>query len=119
MINNKQVNLWRGTDTPPTIYHIWIYNNSEMRLYNGTEWVTFIDEIFILERLQLLEDKVTTNIENIDKIINFTINNKKISTNPTISSKDVPSSFTGLVGGNNVEEKLICANNLLTTLIIE
>lgn len=119
MINNKQVNLWRGSDPPPTFYHIWIYDNKEMRLYNGTEWVTFVDELFILEKLNLLEKKIIENKESIDKITNFTINNKQISANPILNAGDIPSNYQTLLQGPYVEDKLICTESLFTTLIIE
>ena len=43
IILNKQVNVWRGPSEPPTIYHVWIYDNRLLKLHNGTEWVTFLD----------------------------------------------------------------------------
>lgn len=42
MINNRQVNLWRGNQEPPTIYHIWIKDN-KLLLYDGNNWKTFLD----------------------------------------------------------------------------
>lgn len=44
MINNRQVNLWRGIQEPPTIYHIWIKDNNKLLLYDGNNWKTFLDE---------------------------------------------------------------------------
>ena len=38
MINNRQVNLWRGNQEPPTIYHIWIKDNNKLLLYDGNNW---------------------------------------------------------------------------------
>jgi hypothetical protein len=43
IILNKQVNVWRGPSEPPTIYHVWICDNRLLKLYNGEEWVTFLD----------------------------------------------------------------------------
>lgn len=43
MINNRQVNLWRGNQEPPTIYHIWIKDNNKLLLYDGNNWKTFLD----------------------------------------------------------------------------
>ena len=46
MIKNKQVNMWRGSEEPPTIYHVWIKDDLTIELYNGSEWeFTFIDDI--------------------------------------------------------------------------
>ena len=57
IINNKQINIWRGSDVPPTLYHIWLFNESELKIYNGVEWITIIDSINIAERLIELSDK--------------------------------------------------------------
>lgn len=43
MINNRQVNLWRGNQEPPTIYHIWIKDNNKLLLYDGNNWKIFLD----------------------------------------------------------------------------
>lgn len=43
IINNKQVNIWRGADPPPTIYHIWINQQRQLCLYDGEKWVAFLD----------------------------------------------------------------------------
>lgn len=43
LLINKQINLWRGPDEPPTKYHLWIVNDSLLRLYDGTQWRTFLD----------------------------------------------------------------------------
>lgn len=40
---NKQVNVWRGDQEPPTIYHVWISGSQTLKLYNGKEWQTFLD----------------------------------------------------------------------------
>ena len=34
MIDNKQINIWRGSSSPPTIYHIWINNENQLLKYN-------------------------------------------------------------------------------------
>ena len=58
IINNKQINIWRGQDIPPTLYHLWLYNESELKIYNGVEWITVIDSINIAERLIELSNKI-------------------------------------------------------------
>jgi hypothetical protein len=32
---NKQVNVWRGSSEPPTIYHVWISDNQTLKLHDG------------------------------------------------------------------------------------
>lgn len=43
IILNKQVNVWRGPNEPPTIYHVWIYDNKTLKLHDGQSWKTFLD----------------------------------------------------------------------------
>lgn len=40
---NKQVNVWRGSSEPPTIYHVWISDNQTLKLHDGKQWQTFLD----------------------------------------------------------------------------
>jgi hypothetical protein len=75
MINNKQINIWRGDQTPPTIYHVWIKDNSKLLLYNGTEWVVFLDNKEL--------------IENVNNLLKATVNNKKIIDNPILDATDI------------------------------
>ena len=72
MVNNKQVNFWRGDMTPPTIYHIWIKDNSKMLLYDGEKWVVFLDNkeiIDILDKVQQLLDEMQAKIDEIVRSI--------------------------------------------------
>ena len=40
---NKQVNVWRGDQEPPTIYHVWISGSQTLKIHDGTQWQTFLD----------------------------------------------------------------------------
>lgn len=57
MINNRQVNLWRGNQEPPTIYHIWIKDNNKLLLYDGNIWKTFLDESAVAAIQETLKKK--------------------------------------------------------------
>lgn len=57
MINNRQVNLWRGNQEPPTIYHIWIKDNNKLLLYDGNNWKTFLDESAVAAIQETLKKK--------------------------------------------------------------
>lgn len=35
---NKNIQIWRGFDTPPTNYHLWLKEDSLYK-YNGEEWI--------------------------------------------------------------------------------
>lgn len=61
IILNKQVNVWRGPNEPPTIYHVWISNNQTLKLHDGKQWQTFLDNLGLT---------VSTNTDGSIKIAN-------------------------------------------------
>lgn len=121
MVNNKQVNFWRGDMTPPTIYHIWIKDNSKMLLYDGEKWVVFLDNkeiIDILDKVQQLLDEMQAKI---DEIGNKTVNKKSIKTNPVLDGTDILINATGnyVIPTETLAQTALRLDNLLTTKIIE
>lgn len=40
-----QVNVWRGSDEPPTLYHVWIKDDDSLYLYDKVagKWKRFLD----------------------------------------------------------------------------
>lgn len=44
-VNNRQVNIWRGSEPPPTIHHVWIKDNNTLFLYDTQyeDWVAFLE----------------------------------------------------------------------------
>lgn len=121
MVNNKQVNFWRGDMTPPTIYHIWIKDNSKMLLYDGEKWVVFLDNkeiIDILDKVQKLLDEMQGKI---DEIGNKTVNKKAIKTNPILDGTDILINAIGnfVVPAETLAQTALRFDNLLTTKIIE
>lgn len=114
MINNKQVNIWRGSEEPPTIYHIWIKNESQLLLYNGTKWVIFIDSTQTIDTINSILTRVTA-------LENNTINGKKLSTNPVLTGEDINNSKTGtyITSGDTVSNNLYKLDQLITTQFIE
>lgn len=120
MVNNKQVNFWRGDMTPPTIYHIWIKDNSKMLLYNGEQWVVFLDNkeiIDILNQIQEMLDNMKKEIENIG---NKTVNKKPIKTNPVLDGTDIAINGDGtfVVPTETLAQTTLRFDKLLTTQII-
>lgn len=120
MVNNKQVNFWRGDMTPPTIYHIWIKDNSKMLLYNGEQWVVFLDNkeiIDILNQIQEILDNMKKEIENIG---NKTVNKKPIKTNPVLDGTDIAINGNGtfVVPTETLAQTALRFDKLLTTQII-
>lgn len=35
---NKNISVWRGSNPPPTIYHVWIKQDNQVYLHDGTGW---------------------------------------------------------------------------------
>lgn len=118
MINNRQVNIWRGDEEPPTIYHVWIWKDLSLKLYNGTEWVTFIDDLSIIEQLNALLDRVFI-LEDFRE--NSTINGYKIKDNPTLDADDLKTASTGtfINADEKVSNSLAKLDKLLDIEIIE
>lgn len=128
MINNKQVNIWRGDDEPPTIYHIWIkkvilqeeplVEEWVLNLFDGTTWVPFVNNadvaaqvVVILERLENLEEWVN----------NLTINGKKITDKTLLTAEDINAVTQGkyIKENDNVASALMTLDKLFRTQIIE
>jgi hypothetical protein len=38
---NKNISVWRGDKTPPTIYHFWIKSDGTQLIYNGESWENY------------------------------------------------------------------------------
>ena len=116
MVNNRQVNFWRGDTIPPTIYHIWIKDNSKMLLYDGEKWVVFLDNkeiIDILDKVQQLLDEMQAKIDE--------IGNKTIKTNPVLDGTDILINATGnyVIQTETLAQTALRLDNLLSTKIIE
>lgn len=118
MINNKQVSLWRGSDPPPTIYHVWILDNLILKIYNGTEWVVFSDEITLIQRINELVDRVT-DLELF--MNNSTINGFNIKDNPVLNATNLKTASSGVFidENENVSDTLKKLDKLLDIEIIE
>ena len=114
MIQNKQVNIWRGNEEPPTIYHIWIKDESKLLLYNGTTWITFIDSTATIESINNILDRLSTLEAN-------TINGKKLSTNPVLTSDDINNTKDGtyIKSVDTLSNSIYKIDQLITTQIVE
>lgn len=121
MVNNKQVNFWRGDITPPTIYHIWIKDNSKMLLYDGEKWIVFLDNKEVIDILNKIQDMLDNMQNQIDDIGNKTVNKKPIKTNPVLDGTDININGNGnfIVSTESIAQTAIKFDTLLTTQIIE
>ena len=121
MVNNKQVNFWRGDMTPPTIYHIWIKDNSKMLLFDGTQWVIFLDNKEILDLINKVQEKLDKMQAQITDLGNKTVNKKAIKDNPVLDGTDLLLGWTGnfVSATNTVAQTAKRFDELFTTQIIE
>lgn len=121
MVNNKQVNFWRGDMTPPTIYHIWIKDNSKMLLYDGEKWVVFLDNKEIIDILDKIQEMLDNMQAKIDEIETKTVNKKPIKTNPVLDGTDILVNATGnyVIPTETLAQTALRLDNLLSTKIIE
>ncbi len=135
MINNKQVNIWRGSDEPPTKFHIWITESITqinpsltewvLKLHDGIEWIPFVhnadlaaDLVLVLNDILNLQNALTS-LEN--KVYNYTINSKKIKDNPILNAEDLLSARSGVYinENDNVATALMRLDKLFEIQIIE
>ena len=107
--------------TPPTIYHIWIKDNSKMLLYDGEKWIVFLDNKEVIGILNKIQDMLDDMQNQIDAIGNKTVNKKPIKTNPVLDGTDININGKGnfIVSTESVAQTAIKFDNLLTTQIIE
>lgn len=121
MVNNKQVNFWRGDQTPPTIYHIWIKDNSKMLLYNGLKWVVFLDSKEVIDTIEQFQEQLDRIEQNITTLGNKTVNKKYIKDNPVLNGDDIYYTKNGqyINNSNTLSQSLNILDKLLTTQIFE
>ena len=113
MIQNKQVNLWRGTDPPPTLYHIWLKDESQLVRYDEEvkEWVVFLDSKQIVS---LIKDFM-------DTVSNLSVNGHLITENPVLDGSDILLGDDGhyVKRNNTLQQATLKLDSLLTTKVYE
>ena len=121
MINNKRVNVWRGDEVPPTIYDVWIKDNTKLLLYNGVEWVIFIDDVATIQKIEELTSRLDDIEQTIQSIEDHTINGKHIRDNPVLDGDDLLTANQGyfINASETVGQSIQKLDTLLTTIIIE
>lgn len=111
MIQNKQVSIWRGSQEPPTIYHLWFKNEAELLRYDEQQakWVIFLDG-------SNLDNKIT---EFLDMLANITINGQPISDSPELTGQDIKINIEGnyINRDNTVASALARLDALMTTKV--
>lgn len=121
MVNNKQVNFWRGDMTPPTIYHIWIKDNSKMLLYDSEKWVVFLDNKEIIDIIDKVQERLDDLQKEINELGDKTVNRKAIKTNPVLDGTDIAIQSSGnfIISTETLAQTALRFDSLLTTKIIE
>lgn len=115
MIENKQVNLWRGPSEPPTLYHIWLKDESQLLRYDEElkDWVVFLDSTKIYDIISRFMDDLNT-------ILTGSINGHPLSENPVLVAEDLLVGENGnyYKSTNNLKEVAKIFDNLMTTQIL-
>ena len=111
MRQNKQVNLWRGTDPPPTLYHIWFKDESQLLRYdeNVKDWVVFLDSGRIVKLIQ----------DFMDALDNLSINGHLLTENPVLDGSDLLVGQDGhyIKKENTLQQATLKLDSLLTTKV--
>lgn len=115
MIENKQVNLWRGNQEPPTLYHIWLKDESQLLRYDeeSKDWVVFLDS---KEIGKIISDFMS----NLNVLLSGSINGHPISENPVLNASDLLVNQDGnyYKSTNNLREVAKIFDDLMTTQIL-
>ena len=53
---NKNISVWRGSNTPPTNYHLWIKDDNSIYLHNGVDWVRSNQSYQIVNSIEELDE---------------------------------------------------------------
>lgn len=112
MKDNLQVNFWRGQNPPPTIYHIWIKDNNKLLVFDGTEWLVFMDNQAVIDLMQDI-------LEKYESFLSVTINGKPIKDNPVLNANDIQTDLNGNFVSGTIKNSISTLDTLLTTQFIE
>lgn len=111
MIQNKQVSIWRGNSEPPTLYHIWLRNETELLKYDDqqSKWVVFLDSASLDQKI----------MEFLEMLAGVTVNGHPIMESPEIDGEDIKIQFDGnyLKRNYTVDEALATLDALMTTKV--
>lgn len=111
MIQNKQVNIWRGNDTPPTLYHIWFKDESQLLRYDDKlkDWVIFLDGGQVVELIKNFMDSLES----------LSINGYSITESPVLDGSDLLLGQDGhyIKKENNLQQATLKLDSLLTTKV--
>ena len=111
MIQNKQVSIWRGSSEPPTLYHLWLRNETELLRYDDqqSKWIVFLDSAN-------LDQKITQFLEMLSAV---TVNGYHIMDSPELDGEDIRIKFEGnyLKDNQTIDEALATLDALMTTKV--
>lgn len=57
---NKNISVWRGSEPPPTKYHVWVKTDNSIYLHNGQDWEEISADSSRLSQLEDKVEKITT-----------------------------------------------------------
>lgn len=113
MIKNKQISIWRGTDPPPTLYHIWFKDEELLLRYDDVvkDWVVFLDSGRI--------SKIIADF--IHSVDNLTINGHLITDSPVLDGSDLKVGHDGhyIKANDTIQNATLKLDSLLTTKVYD
>lgn len=65
---NKNISVWRGSEYPPTLTHLWIKDDNNILIYKDGEWEPFVGDI--VQQYIEEHDLATTEIAGLVKLLN-------------------------------------------------
>lgn len=78
---NKSISIWRGNNTPPTIYHLWIKEDNTQWLYKEDKWVS-------------ANEQIEESLQDVYEVLYTQHSQVSLSATPTIIEKGVSTSIT-------------------------
>lgn len=73
---NKNISIWRGSNTPPTLNHLWIDETNNIKININNQWISLFDsdlKDFLLEYINNKE------YETLERELKFYIDNKELN----------------------------------------
>lgn len=75
---NKNVSLWKGDDTPPTNYHVWLKSDNSLNIHSNLGWVTLAhpnlaDNLitYVDQQIDAIKDSVDIDFDTLKEIADW------------------------------------------------
>jgi hypothetical protein len=72
---NKNISIWRGSNTPPTLNHLWVDETNNVKININNEWISLFDSDLKEFLLDYMNNK---EYETLRRELQFYIDNKEL-----------------------------------------